>query len=317
VRKGIVLGGYFGFGNAGDELIARVVRGAAPSLPWRTLGQDTSRWNPFGLVNLLRRSKALVYGGGELFQARTSRRSLLYYAALPILARALGARFFAFGMGLDPGLSHEGTSLAVRVLDRAERIWFRDEASLSLYKNAGGRAEARVAADPVWAWPSTEEPAPPAALRRVLWIPRAPAKRERIEALAARVGGTPGYLFLHPSRDAGAFDSPPGTEPWDSVEDLLPIFGGYDAVVSMRYHGLLLAALAGRPAVALAAHPKVSALAEELGFPSLPFETSAARVSEALMSAFAHRMDIPLRVRERKDRAQRGLDELRETLEAI
>ena len=65
---------------------------------------------------------------------------------------------------------------------------------------------------------------------------------------------------MHPRRDAPAF---PGTDavPWSDPSELPALIARYDAVVSMRYHGVLLAALAGRPSVALAHEGKVAALA--------------------------------------------------------
>jgi polysaccharide pyruvyl transferase CsaB len=305
----LVLGGYFGFGNAGDEMIARVVRGVASSRRWRTLGVDASRWNPLSLLPLFRRSAALVYGGGELFQSRTSFRSLLYYACLPVLARACGARFVAYGMGLDPKLSGMALSLSVNALNRADRVWFRDEESLSLFRRAGGRAEASVAPDPVWAWDAPQPPAPSRDLRRILWIPRFPLHRKRLEELASRAGGTPGFLLLHPLIDRREFAGLPGVERWRDPEDLLSLIGNYDAVVSMRYHGLVLGALAGRPVVALAAHGKVAGLAKELGCPVLGLDASAVQVSRAL--------SVGGRSADMRVAARKGLDELRGYLEGL
>lgn len=312
----LVLAGYFGFGNAGDDLIAAAVRGAASSLPWRTLGVDASRWNPLSLAALFRSSRALVYGGGELFQTRTSRRSLLYYALLPRLARLCGSRFVAYGMGLDPSLPPAALAAAVRTLDRAERVWFRDDPSLTLYHSAGGRAPSSVSPDPVWSGPVSDGP-PPSHLRRVLWIPRDPLRQERLEALSSRAGGSRGILLLHPTRDAREFGGLAGLESWKGPEEILPLIEAHDAVVSMRYHGLVLAALAGRPAVALSAHPKVSALAGLLGFPVLSPDAGAGEVSRALAEAFDRRKDLLPRVRDLQSGARRGLDDLRRFLENL
>ena len=298
-------------------MIARAVRGAAPGRRWRTLGVDASRWNPMSLARFLRRSAALVYGGGELFQTRTSFRSLLYYAALPALARVCGARFIAYGMGLEPDLSGCALSLSVGALKRAERIWFRDEESFRLYRRAGGRAEASVSPDPVWAWASPMPAASSGALRRILWIPRRPMRRARLEALASRAGGAPGFLLLHPLEDEREFGGLPGLEGRRDPEELVTLVGGYDAVVSMRYHGLVLGALAGRPVVALAAHGKVAGLAKDLGCPALGPDASAGQVSEALAAASDRRGRIAARAAELHAAARRGLDELRRQLEGM
>jgi polysaccharide pyruvyl transferase WcaK-like protein len=315
MRNGFLLAGYFGFGNAGDDLIAQTVRAAVPA-GWTTLGVDASRWNPFSLVSRFRRARALVYGGGELFQTRTSRRSLAYYAALPRLARACGARFVAYGMGLDPSLSGPALAAARSTLDLAARLWFRDEDSLYLYRRAGGRAPVSVVPDPVWTLPP---PSPAPTSRGVLWIPRSPADPGVVKRLSA---GAP-VLFLHPAQDAkffrssspNAFVGDPGSPQDDG--SLLGFISTHAAVVSMRYHGLLLAALAGRPAVAWPLHPKVEALARELRCPILKETPSPAEVDAALRDAAAEQPRIAARAAALRAAAARGLEELKVFLSAL
>ena len=167
-----------------------------------------------------------------------------------------------------------------------------------------------MAPDPAWALGEEENiSAPVRPPKRILWIPRRPADAERIQRLASFAGGDAGFLLLHPAEDRQTFGRLPGIEPWSDPGELVSLIRGYDAVVSMRYHGLVLAALAGRPAAALAAHPKVAALAAELGQPSLPVDASAARLMEALQAASPARAPIT--------EARRGLRELAGYLETL
>src|SRR5690349_4942257 len=105
-----VLAGYFGYGNAGDELILQTLRRHVPSVRWAVLWppnvpspvgvEVVDRWSSWALARVFRRARALVLGGGEIFQARSSFFSLLYYVALVFWARLWGCRIFAFGLGI-------------------------------------------------------------------------------------------------------------------------------------------------------------------------------------------------------------------------
>jgi polysaccharide pyruvyl transferase WcaK-like protein len=54
-------------------------------------------------------------------------------------------------------------------------------------------------------------------------------------------------------------------EPAATVDDILLQLGSVDVVVASRFHNLLLAAILGKPIIALSYHDKIPALMEELG----------------------------------------------------
>ena len=95
----VLLCGYYGFGNAGDEALLRasIARarekfgdaGVSVLMPngrardGALFGLKTvSRRNPFAIWRAVRRARVVVFGGGTLLQELTSRRSLWYYTAL-------------------------------------------------------------------------------------------------------------------------------------------------------------------------------------------------------------------------------------------
>ena len=74
------------------------------------------------------------------------------------------------------------------------------------------------------------------------------------------------------------------------VEDLVDCLCSVDAVVSSRFHGLLLSLLMGRPALSVSYQPKNTALLHELGKCHLAIDIQ--RVSaDALWSAFVRLCD--------------------------
>ncbi len=145
-NRKLLIVGYYGFGNLGDEAIRialddalkengvsqRVFLGAKPQ------GEhEVNRNNPFHVFRALRRSSALVFGGGGLLQNRTSQRSLFYYLFLIVLARLARRPVFLVGQGIGP-IRGQPARMATRfVLRHASHIGCRDQGSLSLLREMG------------------------------------------------------------------------------------------------------------------------------------------------------------------------------------
>ena len=114
--KRILISGYYGFDNYGDELILEtlvstlkhnghtpVVLSAEPGKTTEQLGVEAvARMNPIALLNAVKSCDALLSGGGGLFQDSSSLKSPLYYGGLIQLARCLGKPVAIFGQGLGP-----------------------------------------------------------------------------------------------------------------------------------------------------------------------------------------------------------------------
>src|SRR5690606_33835830 len=113
-RVRILLSGYYGFANLGDEAI---LAGLARELGRRGHEVTALAAEPVataaghgvvavhrtrGLVGALLRSDALVSGGGGLLQDATSARSLAYYLGVLRAARLLGKRAAVYGQSLGP-----------------------------------------------------------------------------------------------------------------------------------------------------------------------------------------------------------------------
>ncbi|MFZ2812730.1 MAG: polysaccharide pyruvyl transferase CsaB, partial [Thermovirgaceae bacterium] len=92
----VVLCGYYGFGNLGDELMAESLLGLLKKngVPGERIAilsaaqgvaadrgeaSRVDRWSPLEVMSALRSSRTLLLGGGGLFQDSTSTRSCAYY----------------------------------------------------------------------------------------------------------------------------------------------------------------------------------------------------------------------------------------------
>ncbi|MBX5476536.1 MAG: polysaccharide pyruvyl transferase CsaB [Clostridia bacterium] len=305
----VALLGYYGFGNAGDEALLRAVigdlRAACPGIELTVLSANpaaTSRH--FGVravhrmrpaaIGAIRRADALILGGGTLLQDVTSVRSLVYYAGMILLARRLGTRVVLYANGLGPVSSAVGRTLAVRALSAADLVTLRDHDSLETLRSwAGDAIPAEVTADAAFGLEYRPASATGVLARwrlargsYALYALRPwPGVAARIDDLvilarqvAERHGLRPVFLAMHPRADlalarelaarTGGDALVPDLDPADTA-GLLALLGQAGAVVAMRLHALVLAAVAEQPAIAISYDPKVDGVAKELGLPVL------------------------------------------------
>jgi polysaccharide pyruvyl transferase CsaB len=306
----LLISGYYGAGNLGDEAVLAGLLGAIagadvmpvvasldPSATTRAHGvAAVHRYR--GLPWALWRADAVLSGGGGLLQDVTSARSLRYYLAVVRGARTLGKPVAVYGQSLGP-LSPAGAARVRRAL-RHVPMGLRDAPSLALAARWG--LTARAVADPALLVPA---PLPAAGEGRLgaagagagalVLIPR--ARFDGIGTVLAELGrrhlgegGRVRIALVHPGHDAVEAErlaaALPGAErvAAATVAELLAALWGARAVVSGRLHGLVLGAVADAPVAGLAYDPKVTGFADAIGAPSIgaPAPGDARAVAEAV-----------------------------------
>ena len=162
----ILISGYYGFNNIGDESILRTVidnlREKLPDVEITVLSQSPAqtaekygvraarRMNPWDILRSIRRCDMLLSGGGSLLQDATSSRSILYYLFILRLAQILGKRTFIYSQGIGPVFSRRNRRYTAYVLRRADGIVVRDEKSRDILLELGVPDRLiHVTADPV------------------------------------------------------------------------------------------------------------------------------------------------------------------------
>ncbi|MDI6711182.1 MAG: polysaccharide pyruvyl transferase CsaB [Bacillota bacterium] len=161
----VLVSGYYGFHNAGDEAIlhalTRALRRAVPGVEITVLSADpehTARTDGVAAVPrgggaaaaAMRRTDLFISGGGGLLQDTTSLKSLAYYLGLIALARALRKKVFFYAQGIGPLRTAAGRALVRLVADRATLITVRDQDSREELCGLGiRRPPVIVTADPV------------------------------------------------------------------------------------------------------------------------------------------------------------------------
>ena len=162
----ILISGYYGFNNIGDESILRTVidnlREMLPDVDITVLSRSPAqtrekywvravrRMNLWSLFRALRRCDMLLSGGGSLLQDATSGRSILYYLFILRLAQLLGKRTFIYSQGIGPISDPRNRRLTAAVLRRTDGIVVRDAGSRELLLEIGVPGDRiHVTADPV------------------------------------------------------------------------------------------------------------------------------------------------------------------------
>jgi polysaccharide pyruvyl transferase CsaB len=163
----IVLSGYYGFDNAGDEaLLAAIttsIKKLAPEAEFVVFSGSPTRTftlhgiravyylHPLHIIRELLSADLLISGGGSIFQDVTSVRSLTYYISVVALAKFLGKPVIFYAQGIGP-INHAFSKYLMRlVANQVNLISLRDEDSRQYLLNLGvTRAPLIVTADPVF-----------------------------------------------------------------------------------------------------------------------------------------------------------------------
>lgn len=162
----VVISGYYGFQNAGDEAVlysmVQALRSFVPGLEITVLSHcpeqtaaslnvdAVNRWQLTAVAGAMRRADLVISGGGSLFQDVTGWKSLLYYLGVVVLARLLRKPVVVYAQGLGPLKRTFSRRLAGRVLNSVQLITLRDSESRQLLEELGvRRPPVYVTADPV------------------------------------------------------------------------------------------------------------------------------------------------------------------------
>ena len=162
----ILISGYYGFNNIGDESILRTVidnlREKLSDVDITVLSQNPNqtaekygvkaaqRMSVAEIFKAVSRCDLLLSGGGSLLQDATSAHSILYYLFILRLAQLMGKKTFIYSQGIGPITSQRNRRLTASVLRRASGIVVRDSKSRDLLVEIGvPDSLIHVTADPV------------------------------------------------------------------------------------------------------------------------------------------------------------------------
>ncbi|HZO93476.1 MAG TPA: polysaccharide pyruvyl transferase CsaB [Candidatus Baltobacteraceae bacterium] len=301
----LLLSGYYGFGNLGDEalleVIVRQLRARFPGAVVDVLSGDpqktseaygveaTPRWSPGQVKEAIERADVVLSGGGGLLQNVTSLRSLLYYANIIRSAVRAGKPTMVFAQSVGP-LDFWGRMVVRNFCKGITAATVRDERSRALMASLVPDVRVERTADPVFLFEPGGAPldlaaeglgdlgAPLVVVSVRKWQGNETTVQTMatvVDRLAGRYGARVAFLPLGGPPDAEVSTtiirrcaSTPVLLPDYPLGQAAQVIARASLVIGMRLHALIIAARLGVPFLAVPYDPKVNALLEDLRYPA-------------------------------------------------
>lgn len=295
----IVLSGYYGFDNVGDDAILLSIIQALkkwendieitvlsnnPTATEQTYGvKAVNRWKMKEIHQLLKTADGLISGGGSLMQDQTGMKTIPYYAGVIQIAKWLKKPVFVYAQGMGP-INHSLSKLIVRkTFNKVEQITVRDKASQTLLTEIGVRNETKIVPDPVMGlnggdfhceWLDQESLTAESYISvSVRDWPSTIAYKEKIAHSLdqlVRQGEQIVFLPMHGEHDlktsqevAALMQEKSLIAPSDlSIEEKIAVIGQSQLLIGMRLHSLIFSAIYATPFIAISYDPKIDAFAD-------------------------------------------------------
>ena len=161
----ILLSGYYGFNNAGDEaILCSIIDGLKQTIPNVDLvvlsgnAEETRKLynvKAIGRVNYTRlmfelnKADLLISGGGSLLQDATGSLTIPYYLSIIKMAKLMKVPVMFFSQGVGPVNSKMLANMIKRTLTGVNSITVRDQQSANLLNDIG-LPNVKLTADPVF-----------------------------------------------------------------------------------------------------------------------------------------------------------------------
>lgn len=159
----ILLSGYYGFNNFGDDMVIRTLvtelRSSHPDLEICVLSKtpratsvslnvdSADRNNLLKMMKTIDKSHVYAYGGGTLLTDITSRKSLSYYTVSLQYANSKGLKTAILANGLGPFLHKKSENNVKKLLKKVDILAFRDKKSFKYAKELCPGIDPKLTAD--------------------------------------------------------------------------------------------------------------------------------------------------------------------------
>jgi polysaccharide pyruvyl transferase CsaB len=306
IKNDILLSGYYGFKNTGDEAILSSILDALkkiePELKIKILSVNPSltekehntpsvhRYRK-EMFQALLESRMLISGGGGLLQDSTSIRSPLYYLAMVLLAKLTGKKVMFYAQGIGPLKTFIGRLLTSCIANMVDFITVRDEKSAQILKDLGvSKPTVEITTDPVFAM----EPASEHDILNVFTVENIPFEGNRWIGLSVRDwNSSVDYLNIISrviDKMAEKFFLKVLLIPMHYPDDLVVsrkiknIMKSSVYIVSCEYSPRILMGILGKMNILIAMRLHAVIMSSVMGVPSLPlaYDPKIANISEQL-----------------------------------
>lgn len=299
----IVLSGYFGFHNAGDEAILssmiKQLRTVNPHVRMTVLTNDevhttttygvesVNRWKIADIIKVLKKADGLISGGGSLLQDATGPKSIIYYTTIINITRWLRKPVFVYAQGMGPFHKSYLKILVKYSLNRVSRLTVRDEDSRELLQSVGVHKTIEHVHDPVLGMevPSStpkwlveqkiDNPVITFSVRdwvgKHQYVPKIASAADQLTSMGYTIifvpmHGNSDYSFSQTIQAHMKHDS--FLFPADAtIEEIVAMIGASELLIGMRLHALIFAAISETPFVPISYDPKIDAFAQSYEHP--------------------------------------------------
>lgn len=301
----IVISGYFGFDNFGDEAILEAmivgIKQANKNVEITILSQKpdftankynvkaVSRNNPAEIFKAIRDCQLFISGGGSLLQDVTGWKSIPYYTGQIFLARMLGKKTVIYAQGIGPVKNKFNSFLIRRAAIKADLVTVRDKGSRDILIDFGlDSRTVKLTADPVFLRANSDynndkpveiEDIP--TDKKILGVSIRPWKDSNylkklapaLDRLTVESDSRILLIPFHSEQDKDLSLQLSSLLKADSIvlkgqyniSEMLEIFSKIDFLIGVRYHSLVFATLTATPFLALSYDPKVWNFVSSLG----------------------------------------------------
>ncbi len=299
----VVLSGYYGFDNVGDDAILlsiiQALRKCQPDIDITVLSNNpaatektygvkaVNRWKMNEIKQVLKTADGLISGGGSLMQDQTGMKTIPYYAGVIQIAKWLKKPVFVYAQGMGP-INHPVSKFIVRKAFNKVKITVRDKASQSLLTEIGVKNESLIVPDPViglngstfhtdWLADASLSANTYIAISVRDWPSTVDYKQKIANSLdqLVRHGEQIVFLPMHGEHDAKSSQEVAALmqeksiiAPADlSIEEKIAVIGQSKLLIGMRLHSLIFSSIYATPFIAISYDPKIDAFAEIMDQP--------------------------------------------------
>jgi polysaccharide pyruvyl transferase CsaB len=301
--KRILISGYFGFNNLGDEAILnsmiQMIKELVPDAKIIVLSNspestkvkyDTEsiyRYDIFKIMSEMKKSDIFISGGGSLLQDVTSLRSVPYYLGLIFLALIFQMKTIFFAQGVGPVKNKVFRFLIEKVLNRVDYISVRDDKSKTFLEKLGiKKNKINSIDDPVFALNISnleldQKEKKDDEIKNIGISVRNWHQNSYLDSLADFLNtlGEKNNISItiipfHQGKDVEISKKLQGMLEVDSrlrsytdnLDEVNEFYKKLDLFIGVRLHSLIFSVVNGIPFIGISYDPKTDSLIEEMGY---------------------------------------------------
>lgn len=300
----IVLSGYYGFDNIGDEAvlysIITALKRERPDVKIIVLSnnpektkqlydvESINRWKLKDIVKVIQKSDLLISGGGSLLQDVTSGKTIPYYLAIVKIAQFFRKKVIFYSQGIGPVQKGFNKKLIKQIVNKVDGIYVRDAGSKQLLKEIGVKKEIGLALDPVlgltfpkkieqtktvgvyirpWKDAAHDENLISSLTPSLIWLIEQGYHICLIPMHYEQDRDIAKQLMESVKKQTSQQDAISMIDKMLTIQEVVEKTASFELVIGMRLHSLIIAAANHVPMVALSYDPKVTQFMKEMSIP--------------------------------------------------